>query len=75
MEARAANGEASEMRKSCDYCVIRKRKCDGKGVLTCRLVKAGATQQEIFLFFIYRRVNLAIHYSTTRWANEELDNF
>ena len=28
----------SEMRKSCDYCGLRKRKCDGKGTSTGRLV-------------------------------------
>lgn len=30
--------EASEMRKSCDYCVIRKKKCDGDDTRSCRLV-------------------------------------
>ena len=30
--------ESTEVRKSCDYCVIRKRKCDGNGTRTCRLV-------------------------------------
>lgn len=30
--------ETIEVRKSCDYCVIRKKKCGGNGTRTCRLV-------------------------------------
>ena len=28
--------ESTEVRKSCDYCVMGKRKCDGNGTRTCR---------------------------------------
>lgn len=39
--------EASEIRKSCDSCIIRKKRCDGNGMRTCRLVVYGTVHANI----------------------------